>query len=127
MKAKLVTALLLPLLLAGLLAGGNAAACDSGACVSMGPRLASVDSSRGALLNALFGGLLGSNLSLSVADWNGLAQGNVKLGATLNALQTELNVSSPSAALAANATLAQLVSAMASAAQAGATPLQQAH
>ena len=118
MKAKFVTALLLPLLLAGLLAGGNAAACDSGACVSMGPRLASVDSSRGALLNALFGGLLGSNLSLSVADWNGLAQGNVKLGTTLNALQTELNVSSPSAALAANATLAQLVSAMASAAQA---------
>ena len=119
MKAKFVTALLLPLLLlAGLLTGGNAAACDSGACVSMGPRLASVDSTRGALLNALFGGLLGSNLTLSVADWNGLAQGNVNLGATLNALQTELNVSSPSAALAANATLAQLVSAMATAAQA---------
>ena len=119
MKAKFVTALLLPLLLlAGLLAGGNAAACDSGACVSMGPRLASVDSTRGALLNALFGGLLGSNLNLSVADWNGLAQGSVNLGATLNALQAQLNVSSPSAALAANATLAQLVSAMATAAQA---------
>ena len=115
MPAKFITALLL---LAGLLASGNTAACDSGACVSMGPRLASVDSTRGALLNSLFGGLLGSSLSLSVADWNSLAQGNVNLGATLNALQAELNVSSPSAALTANATLAQLVSAMATAAQA---------
>lgn len=120
MTKRFIATLLLPLLLSlGLLFPSAAsAACQAGACVTMGPRLASVDSTRGALLNALFGNLLGSNLSVSVADWNGLAQGNVNLGAYLNALQSELNVASPSAALSANATLAQLVSAMAVAAQA---------
>lgn len=120
MKPSIITKLCLPLLLlAGLLfAGAASAACQTGACVSMGPRLASVDSSRSVLLNALLGNLLGSSLNLSVADWNALAQGNVNLGATLNALQASLNVPSPSAALGANATLAQIVSAMATAAQA---------
>ena len=32
-----------------------AAACTAGGCVAAGPRLASVDSTRGALLNALLG------------------------------------------------------------------------
>ncbi|MEK7322405.1 MAG: hypothetical protein AABZ84_04920 [Pseudomonadota bacterium] len=94
------------------------AACTGGACLSAGPRLASVDSTRGALLNALLGNLLGSSVNLSVADWNNLAQGDVNLVSYLNALQTSLNVSSPAAALSADATLAQLISTMAAAAQA---------
>src|SRR5204862_512551 len=70
------------------------------------------------LLNALLGDLLGTSLNLTVADWNAIAQGDVNLASYLNALQTQVGVSSPSQALSANATLAQLVSAMAVAAQA---------
>src|SRR5437660_9523839 len=94
------------------------AACSGGPCVGAGPRLASVDSSRSALLNALLGDVLGTSLNLTVADWNAIAQGDVNLASYLNALQTQVGVSSPSQALSANATLAQIVSAMAVAAQA---------
>ena len=94
------------------------ASCSGGPCVGAGPRLASVDSSRSVLLNALLGNLLGTNVSLTVADWNAIAQGDVNLASFLNALQTQVGVSSPSQALNANATLAQIVSAMAVAAQA---------
>src|SRR5260221_4401396 len=94
------------------------AACSGGPCVGAGPRLASVDSSRSVLLNALLGDLLGTSVNLTVADWNAIAQGDVNLASYLNALQTQVGVSSPSQALNANATLAQLVSAMAVAAQA---------
>jgi len=69
-------------------------------------------------LNALLGDLLGTSVNLTVADWNAIAQGDVNLAGYLNALQTQVGVSSPSQALNANATLAQLVSAMAVAAQA---------
>jgi uncharacterized repeat protein (TIGR01451 family) len=106
---------------------GAQAACTSGACVHAGPRLLSVDSSRGALLNALMGGLLGSSVNLSVADWNTLAQGNLNLAAFLGALQAQTGAGSPAAALAASASLAQITSAAASAAQAdGNTALAQA-
>src|SRR5258707_65473 len=94
------------------------AACSGGPCVGAGPRLASVDSSRSVLLNALLGDLLGTSVNLTVADWNAIAQGDVNLAGYLNALQTQVGVSSPSQALSANATLAQLVSAMVVAAQA---------
>lgn len=94
------------------------AACTSGACVSAGPRLASVDSTRSVLLNALVGNLLGSSVNLSVADWNALAQGNVSLAGFLDALQAQTGAGSPSAALSANASLAQIASAAATAAQA---------
>ncbi len=94
------------------------ATCSGGPCVGAGPRLASVDSSRSVLLNALLGDLLGSSVNLTVADWNALAQGDVNLASYLNALQAQVGVSNPSQALSANATLAQLVSAMAVAAQA---------
>src|SRR5713101_3965902 len=94
------------------------AACSGGPCVGAGPRLASVNSSRSVLLNALLGDLLGTSVNLTVADWNAIAQGDVNLASYLNALQTQVGVSSPAQALSANATLTQLVSAMAVAAQA---------
>src|SRR6266478_8893173 len=94
------------------------AACSGGPCVGAGPRLASIDSSRSVLLNALLGDLLGTSVNLTVADWNAIAQGDVNLASYLKALQTQVGVSNPSQALSANATLAQLVSAMAVAAQA---------
>lgn len=106
------------LLMAGLLAQPAQANCISQACVSAGPRLTSIDSARGALLNAVTNSLTGGNINLTALDWNALANGNIKLGSLLQALQTQLGVSSPSTALSANATVAQILSAAATAAQA---------
>lgn len=120
MRAALMRTWLCAACLPGLLmlAAPAQAACTLGACVSAGPRLASVDSARGTLLNALVGNLLGSNINLTVADWNALAAGNINLIKFAQALQTQTSASTPSTALAANATLAQVLSAAATAAQA---------
>jgi uncharacterized repeat protein (TIGR01451 family) len=97
-------------------AAASVQACTTGGCVSAGPRLASVSSSRGALLNALLGNLTGSTLTLGVTDWNALATGDVSVLKMLNALQAQLGVSSASTALASNASLAQVLAAAATAA-----------
>ena len=94
------------------------AACTVGACVTAGPRLASVDTARSALLNALVGNLLGSSVNLTAADWNALATGNINLAKFAQALQVQTGASTPSTALSANATVAQVISAAATAAQA---------
>ena len=107
-------------LLACLLWWQPAWSCTTGACVTVGPRLANVDLAKSALLNALYGNLLGGNLSLSVADWNALAQGDVGLLGFLNALQARTAVGTPDQALAANATLGQLAAALQASAQADA-------
>ena len=114
---RLALALALPLSLA---APSPAAACTGGGCVVAGPRLASITSSQGALLNALLGSLTGSTLSVNVLDWNAVAGGNVSLLSTLNALQATLGVSTPAAALNTPITLGQLTGALSTAAsQAG--------
>ena len=82
--ATLVRRLVLPLLV---LVAQGAGACTGGGCVVAGPRLASLSGTRGPLLNALLGSLLGSSVNVKVADWNALASGNVSLLSTLNALQ----------------------------------------
>lgn len=99
-------------------AGAMAACTATGACLAAGPRLASVDSTQSALLNPLLGGLLGTSLDLTAADWNSLAQGNVNLLAFLGTLQAQANVSSPSQALGTNVTLGQIVAALGVQAQA---------
>jgi len=91
--------------------------CVAGACISAGPRLASVDSTQSALLNPLLGGLLGSSLNLNVADWNTLAGGDIKLLDFLNALKVQANVSSPTQALGTTVTLGQVAAALNAAAQ----------
>lgn len=93
-------------------------ACNAGACAFIGPRLASFDSSRGALSNALFSALLGSDAQLSVLDWNALAGSNVSLARYVGALGLELNLSTPSEALNTRATLLQFIRAATSVAQA---------
>ena len=98
-------------------AAAPAQACSSGGCVSAGPRLASISSARGALLDALLSTLGGGSISLSVLDWNAIAGGDVSLARTVSALQATLALSTPQQALAANATVAQIAGAMASAAQ----------
>ena len=110
--------LLMTTLLAALLGStAGAGSCQGVACVIAGPRLAQIDSTQGPLLNALLGGLLGSSVNLNVADWNGLNASNVNLGLFLNALQVRTSTGSTTAALNANATLAQFLGAAADAAQ----------
>ena len=88
-------------------------ACTAGACVSAGPRLASVDSTQSPVLNLLFGALLpGTRLNLSVADWNNLAGANINLNALLTQLNGGVVVSDPSQVLNANISLGQLRAAM---------------
>ena len=93
------------------------AACTAGACVSSGPRLASMDSSRSAEMNGVFSQLTGSSVNLTVADWNALAQGGTDMGKFLDALAAEMGVAGRDEALAGSATPSQLFSAMATAAR----------
>lgn len=92
--------------------------CATGACVSVGPRLASVDSSRGALLNLLTQALLGSSVNVSVLDWDALAQSDINLNLLLLQLQNDLGVSSTQEVLDTELTLSQLRLAMLQVAQA---------
>lgn len=111
-------------LLAGLLAAAPARAeCTAtGACITAGPRLASVDTGQSALLGPLLGGLLGTGVSLNALDWNALAGGNLNLLDFLKVLQAQLNLSSPSQVLGSNLTLAQIAAGLSVQAQAEAKP-----
>lgn len=112
MTALLRSLLLTATLLAALVLPRTAlAACSGLGCVSAGPRLASIDSTRGALLNALLGSLGNSTLNVSVADWNTLAAGDVSLLRTVSALQATLNTSTPAATLTSNITVLELLTA----------------
>lgn len=53
--------------------------------------LATIDSSKGALLNALWGGLLGGTLNISAAGYQGLANANVNLLKFLDQLAIDVN------------------------------------
>jgi uncharacterized repeat protein (TIGR01451 family) len=89
------------------------AGCTAGACVTAGPRLVSVDSTQGPLLNLLFQSLLpGTSVNLSVLDWNAIATADVNLNALISQLGTNLSLSDPSQVLDADITLAQLRLAM---------------
>lgn len=89
------------------------AGCTSGVCIAAGPRLASVDSTQGPLLNALFQMLLpGTTVNMTVVDWNGIAGADINLNALITQLGTNLSLSDPSQVLDANITLAQLQAAM---------------
>ena len=111
-------------LLAGVLGAAPARAeCTaSGACITAGPRLASVDTNQSALLGPLLGGLLGTGVSLNAVDWNALAGGKLNVLGFLNLLQAQLNLSSPSQVLGTNLTLAQIAAGLSAQAQAEAKP-----
>ena len=110
---KLVRRLLLAMLV---LAAHAASACTGGGCVVAGPKLASLSSAQGPLLNALLGSMLGSAVNVNVLDWNALASGSVSLLSTINALQTTLGVSTPAAALNTPITIGQLAGTLSTAA-----------
>ncbi|NUS21993.1 MAG: hypothetical protein HOQ25_19760 [Mesorhizobium sp.] len=82
------------------------------AAFSVGSRLASLN---GGILNALLGGLLGGNISLSVMDYNSLVSADVDVLSFSDALATQLHLTgvSYSDVLASKATVGQIATAMA--------------
>ncbi|KUM25839.1 hypothetical protein AU467_24310 [Mesorhizobium loti] len=82
------------------------------AAFSVGSRLASIN---GGILNALLGGLLGGNISLSVMDYNSLISADVDVLSFTDALATQLHLSGVtySDVLASKATVGQIATAMA--------------
>lgn len=77
----------------------RAATCYDTACVEIGARLTSVDSNRSYLLNSLLGGLLGSSISLQVADWQALTAAQINLLDLLQAVQSQATLGTPQDAL----------------------------
>lgn len=93
--------------------------CQAGACLTMvGPRLASVDSQRGLLLNAIFSALLGNSVNLTVLDWNAIATADIDVVQVLDVLESDLQLASPQQVLDANITLLQFLNATADVAHA---------
>jgi len=87
--------------------------CTTGACVSAGPRLASVNTQQGALTNLLFQTLLpGTNVNVNALDWNALAGADINLNALITQLGTNLGVSDTGQILNTQISLAQLRAAM---------------
>ncbi|UCI06821.1 pilus assembly protein TadG-related protein [Mesorhizobium sp. B1-1-8] len=82
------------------------------AAFSVGSRLASVN---GGVLNALLGGLLGGNISLSVMDYNSLISADVDVLSFTDALATQLHLTGVtySDVLASKATVGQIATAIA--------------
>lgn len=79
--------------------------------------LVNVDSTSGPLLNAVFGGLLGGAVNLSVAQWNGLLNTDINLLSYLKQLAVVANVDAGdfTQVLGTSVTLTQLVQAAAQA------------
>jgi uncharacterized membrane protein len=75
--------------------------------------LASVNTASASLLNPLFSGLLGGNVNLTVAGWNGLINTNINLLSYLNQLAINLNVAAGNYTqlLNTNVTATQLIQA----------------
>lgn len=93
--------------------------CAAGACVSAGPRLASVDSKQSALLNPLLQVLLpGTSINLSLLDWDSLAGADIDLNLLLTRLAADLDVSEPSQVLDTDIGLGPLLLASATVLQA---------
>lgn len=96
-----------------LTASATAKACEPTARLTIRNNTAlSVDSSESDLLNAVLGGLLGTTLSLDVADWNGLLNTNINLLSYLDLLAIELGIADGEydSVLTADVELADLLS-----------------
>lgn len=107
-----------------------AAPTPSVAQLSIRSTLLTVDTAESNLLNAVASGLLGGNVSLSAAGWNGLLQSNINLLKYLDQLAINLNVTAGdyNQLVATDATVSQLIQAAATVVQAnGATADVQAN
>lgn len=88
------------------------------ACVFAGPRMASVESSEAELLGPILSGLLGTDVSLSVLDWNAMAGANIDLLGLLGENGQDVTVSDPGQIANVDLTLLDLVQASAAVAEA---------
>ncbi|PIB44426.1 hypothetical protein AOA59_13825 [Pseudomonas sp. 2822-15] len=81
--------------------------------LTLNSNLASVNTASASLLNPLFSGLLGGNVNLTVAGWNGLLTTNINLLSYLNQLAINLNVTAGNYTQLLNTTVtaAQLIQA----------------
>lgn len=108
-----IAVMLIALACAGRAHAQGTSACTAGACVSAGPRLASVDSTQSPVLNLLFGALLpGTTINLTAVDWNNLAGANLNLNALITQLNGGVEVSDPSQVLNTAISLGTLRAAM---------------
>lgn len=83
--------------------------------ISIRTTLASVDTSQSPLLNNLFTGLLGGNVSISAVGWDGLVKADINLLQYMNQLAINLGVDAGNYTqlLKTNATVTQLIKAAA--------------
>lgn len=96
--------------------GTSAVASTSAqAAFSIGSRLLSVDTGNSPILNAVLGGLLGTNLSLGVMDYRALIRADVNILSFFDAMAVRLNMTGVSYddVLAAKASVGQIARAMA--------------
>ncbi|MDP0501888.1 MAG: hypothetical protein Q7P63_17480 [Verrucomicrobiota bacterium JB022] len=87
--------------------------CVQTGCVSLAGRLLSVDSTKSPILNALLGGLLGTNVNLTAVEWDSLMQADVNLVDYLNLLSAQVGAGGPDQVLESDLTLAQILNAQA--------------
>jgi uncharacterized membrane protein len=97
-----------------------AAPTPSLAQLSIRSTLISVDTAKSNILNPLFSGLLGGNVSLTAAGWDGLVNSNINLLDYLDQLAVDLNVTAGdyTQLLGTTATVTQLIQAAATVTQA---------
>lgn len=73
-------------------ATATAVASEALASLRIRSTLVSIDTSRSAALNSLFGGLLGGNVALDVGSWNGLVNADISLLDYLDQLALDLGI-----------------------------------
>lgn len=79
--------------------------CLSGACISTGPEMVTIDSTQTALLDAINSSLLDVNMGLTEVEWNAVNQYDVGLRPLLEELQADLSLSSVEEVLTTSVTL----------------------
>ena len=82
--------------------------CAAGACVSSGTRLLDLNSENSTVLNGLIGSMLGSEIDVSLLDWQALAAADV----SLDELRIALGIATPEALLTEPITLGELLTAL---------------
>lgn len=84
----------------------------AGVVAKLGASLIDIDTTKGALLNALLGNLLGTSLNLTAVGWQGLANGQLNLIQFINLAKLDLGVGTTEQLLNTNVTIMQFLDLM---------------
>lgn len=87
------------------------AAVQKAGIISFGIGSKTIESTEDGILNGLLGALLGTNLDLDVADYDGLANASLTLGSVLDTLAVDLGLGSPQEVLETNISLLSVLEA----------------